>query len=68
MFALSRLVNLTSRFTTQEKFDEVEGFFKKHPAPAADRAINQSLEIIRLNIAWIDKNYQSLQTYLMEKR
>ena len=67
MFALSRLVNLTSRFTTQEKFDEVEGFFKKHPAPAADRAINQSLEIIRLNIAWIDKNFQSLQTYLMEK-
>lgn len=68
MFALSRLVNLTSRFTTQEKLDDVESFFKKHPAPAADRAINQSLEIIRLNIAWIDKNFQSLQTYFVQDR
>ena len=53
LFALSRLVGITARFTTQEKLDDVEGFFDEHPTPAADRAISQSLETVRLNVAWL---------------
>ena len=53
LFALSRLVGITARFTTQERLDDVEGFFDEHPTPAADRAISQSLETVRLNVAWL---------------
>ena len=63
LFALSRLVGITSRFTTQEKLDDVEGFFDEHPTPGADRAISQSLETVRLNVAWLAHNRDDLATY-----
>ena len=66
LFALSRLVGITARFTTQEKLDDVEGFFDEHPTPAADRAISQSLETVRLNIAWLAHNRSDLRAYFGE--
>ena len=63
LFALSRLVGITARFTTQDKLADVEGFFGEHPTPAADRAISQSLETVRLNIAWLDHNRADLAAY-----
>ena len=59
-FGLMRLVGFTSRFTTQDKLEDVEGFFKANPVPAAERTIRQSLEAIRLNIAWLDLNREEL--------
>ncbi len=66
LFALSRLVAITARFTTQEKLDDVEGFFDEHPTPAADRAISQSLETVRLNVAWLARNREDLAGYFGE--
>ena len=66
LFALSRLVAITARFTTQEKLDDVEGFFDEHPTPAADRAISQSLETVRLNVAWLAHNREDLTAYFGE--
>ncbi len=66
LFALSRLVAITARFTTQEKLDDVEGFFDEHPTPAADRAISQSLETVRLNVAWLAHNRADLAGYFGE--
>ena len=66
LFALSRLVGITARFTTQERLDDVEGFFDEHPTPAADRAISQSLETVRLNVAWLAKNREDLAGYFGE--
>ena len=63
LFALSRLVNITARFTTDEKLEDVERFFKENPTPAADRAINQALETIRLNIAWLRQNRSDLSSF-----
>ena len=63
LFALSRLVGITARFTTQEKLDDVEGFFDEHPTPGADRAISQSLETVRLNVAWLTHNREDLADY-----
>ena len=63
LFALSNLVSLTSRFNTEEKLADVEGFFQDHPAPAADRAIKQSLEVVRLNIAWLARNRAELAAW-----
>ena len=59
-FALMRLVSITSRFTTQEKLDDVQAFFESHPAPSAERTIQQSLERVRLNIAWLEQNGDEL--------
>ncbi|MCH7608113.1 MAG: M1 family metallopeptidase [Chloroflexi bacterium] len=55
-FAIMRLVGLTGGFTTMERHDEVRAFFEAHPAPSAARTIQQSLERIRLNAAWLDRN------------
>jgi puromycin-sensitive aminopeptidase len=62
-FMIMRLVSFTSGFSTEEKLREVEEFFDGHPAPAAERSIRQSLERIRLNIAWLDRNRTDLAAW-----
>jgi puromycin-sensitive aminopeptidase len=64
-FGLMYLVETTSGFTTQERLEEVEKFFSDNPTPAAERTVRQSLEKIRLNIAWLDKNRDSLAQWLV---
>ena len=64
-FALMNLVSMLSRFTTQEKLDDVQGFFESHPAPAAERTLRQSLERVRLNIAWLDRNGEELADWFV---
>ena len=63
-FALMHLVSFTSAFTTEEKREDVERFFRDHPAPAAERTIQQSLERIRINIAWLERNRDDLNRRL----
>ena len=55
-----RLVSITGGFTTPERAQEVEAFFQAHPAPSAARTIQQSLERIRLNVRWLERNRQEL--------
>ena len=59
-FILSRLVSITSRFTTREREEDVAGFFRENPAPSVDRSIRQSLERIRINSAWLSRNRDDL--------
>ena len=61
---LMQLVSFTSAFTTEEKREDVERFFRDHPAPAAERTIQQSLERIRINIAWLERNRDDLNRRL----
>ena len=63
-FAVMRLVSATGGFTRQEERNEVEAFFKEHPAPAATRTIQQSLERIGLNIRWLERNRADLAEWL----
>ena len=63
-FGLMRLVSICGNFTSQEKLDDVEKFFKQHPAPAAERTIRQALERMRLNISWLDRNREEVATWL----
>ncbi len=65
-FALGRLVSITDAFTTPERAEEVEAFFKAHPAPAAKRRIRQSLERIRLNGHWLERNREDLADWLSD--
>ena len=62
-FGLMKLVGMVSRFTTVKGLEDVSEFFKSNPVPAADRTVRQSLEEIKLNIAWIEKNRENLATW-----
>ncbi|MFQ6028558.1 MAG: M1 family metallopeptidase [Dehalococcoidia bacterium] len=62
-FGLMRLVSICSNFTTEAKQQDVESFFQEHPVPAAERTIRQSLERVRLNIKWLEKNRQELAAW-----
>ncbi|XP_043237159.1 puromycin-sensitive aminopeptidase-like [Amphibalanus amphitrite] len=64
---LAQLVkSLTEDFTTEERALEVEQFFVEHPHPGAERSILQSLETIRLNAAWLQRDRQALSEYLAQ--
>ncbi len=62
-FAIMRLVGTTGAFTTMDRADEVERFFKANPASSAQRTIQQSLERIRLNVKWLELNRSGLQDW-----
>ncbi|EDO44762.1 predicted protein [Nematostella vectensis] len=67
-FLLSRLVKTTTEnFASEEKVKEVEEFFSKHSVPAAERTIQQSLENIRLNIAWLSRDAAPTKAWLHSK-
>ena len=63
-FAIMRLVSITGAFTTLDRAREVEEFFNSHPAPSAERTIQQSLERIRLNDRWLERNRQDVGEWL----
>lgn len=64
-FLIARLIAATTEdFTTLEKAAEVEKFFEAHPAPAAARTIRQSLERIRSNALWLDRDREAIGAWL----
>ncbi|MBM3945105.1 MAG: M1 family metallopeptidase [SAR202 cluster bacterium] len=62
-FGLMQLVSVAGGFTTKEKLRDVESFFAETPVPTADRTIRQSLERIRLNVAWLERNRKDLAAW-----
>ena len=54
----------TSGFVTEEKAVEVEEFFKKNPAPAAERIVRQNCEAIRLNAKWLERDSKAIEEWL----
>ena len=67
-FGLMRLVALTSAFATTESYDDVDRFFRDHPVPSADRTVRQSLDRIRLNMAWLERNRTDLAAWFGRSR
>lgn len=64
-FLLSRLVKyLTENFATEEKAKEVEAFFKEHQFPGTERTVSQSVETIRLNAAWLQRDLATTTEFL----
>ena len=67
-FMISGLISsVVSGMTTPEMKQDVEEFFSKHPVPAADMALRQSLEQVDINIAWLEKNREVVGQWLEEK-
>jgi puromycin-sensitive aminopeptidase len=66
-FLLSRLVQTTTGdFTTEEKAKEVEAFFAVHKAPAAERAVRQSVEKIHSNARWLATDREAMDKWFAE--
>ncbi|XP_076248890.1 puromycin-sensitive aminopeptidase isoform X2 [Calliopsis andreniformis] len=67
-FLMSRLVKvITEDFVTEEQAEDVENFFKDHPMPGTERTVQQSLESIRLNAAWLARDKDSIKEYLTSR-
>jgi puromycin-sensitive aminopeptidase len=61
---LSRVVSAaTGAFASEGDAEAVEGFFEKQDTSAIDRAISQSVEGIRMNAAWLDRNRESVAQF-----
>jgi aminopeptidase N len=65
-FGLMRLVSTCNSFTTDEQRADVENFFARNPAPAAERTIRQALERMGLNIRWLELNRPALNSWFGE--
>ncbi|XP_066249820.1 puromycin-sensitive aminopeptidase [Euwallacea similis] len=64
LFLLSRLVKfLTENFTSEERAAEIETFFQEHSAPGTERTVQQSLETVRLNAKWLQRDGAAIAKY-----
>lgn len=68
-FLLPRLIKcITENFATEEKAAEIKDFFEMHPTPIATRTIQQSIETIKLNAAWLERDVKDIKQFLTEKK
>ncbi|XP_012284370.1 puromycin-sensitive aminopeptidase [Orussus abietinus] len=67
-FLFCRLVkSTTENFVTEEQARDVEEFFAAHPTSGIERNVRQSLEIIRLNIAWLARDTEDMRKFLLSR-
>ncbi|KAF6299265.1 aminopeptidase puromycin sensitive [Rhinolophus ferrumequinum] len=68
-FLISRLIKLSVEgFAVDKMAGEVKAFFESHPAPSAERTIQQCCENILLNAAWLKRDAESIQQYLLQRK
>ena len=60
---LSRLIGIPSGFTEKRQFQDAEKFFRSHKVPGTERAVKKTLEFVRGNIAWIERDRKDLRAY-----
>lgn len=64
-YLLTRLVKyLTENFTSGKKSAEVEMFFREHKSPGTERTVQQAVETIQLNTAWLQRDSAAIKKYL----
>ena len=64
-FLLARLVKFTTEdFASEDMAIEVEAFFKEHKSPGTERTVQQAVETIRLNAAWLNRDKVAIESYL----
>ena len=62
---IARLVKLlTENFASEEKAQEVDDFFAKNVFSGTERTVQQSLEQIRLNTEWLNRDATEIKNYI----
>lgn len=49
-------------------FLPLQSFFESHPAPAAERTVQQCCENILLNAAWLKRDAEDIHHYLLQRK
>lgn len=64
-YLLSRLVKyIAENFATDEKAQEIEQFFENRPKPGVERTVQQCVETVKLNAAWLNRDEASIKEFL----
>jgi len=66
-FLIRRLVQIAQEFTTPEAVKDVERFFRGREAPEVRRAVQQAIEKIRVNAAWLKSNGKALERWFASR-
>ncbi|KAG8446884.1 hypothetical protein GDO86_014366 [Hymenochirus boettgeri] len=68
-FLISRLIKLSlDGFASDKMAAEIKGFFDAHPAPSAERTVQQCCENILLNSAWLTRDSDAIHKYLLQRK
>merc|ERR1711962_183169 len=63
-FLLAHLVkSVTERFLTGEMACVIENYFEKNALPGAVRNVQQAVETIRLNVAWLARDGEAIKNF-----
>jgi len=63
-FLFGRIISsIASGFVSFKKAEEIEEFFKSHEAPGAERSVEQTLERIRANTAWLERDGDDVRSF-----
>lgn len=64
-YLLTRLVKfVTENFASEDSAKEVEDFFKASDITGTERTVQQAVETIRLNAAWLQRDTDAIRNYL----
>ncbi|XP_063815723.1 puromycin-sensitive aminopeptidase [Pseudophryne corroboree] len=68
-FLISRLIKLSvDGFASEKMAAEIKAFFDAHPAPSAERTVQQCCENILLNAAWLKRDADAMHQYLLLRK
>lgn len=64
-YLLTRLIKfIGENFATEQSAKEIEEFFKVHEISGTERTVQQAVETIRLNEAWLKRDTDAIRKYL----
>lgn len=62
---IGSIISSLGSFASKERADEIEEFFRTKRKPNVERSVDQALETIRSNAAWLSRDYSSLKSFLL---
>lgn len=66
-FLLRRLVKaVTEDFATEQMATEIENFFKAYDVPSVERTLQQSIETIKINAKWLQRDTEGIRQFLKD--
>lgn len=64
-YLLTRMVKfIAENFASEKSATEIENFFNEHKISGTERTVQQAVETIHLNVAWLARDTDAIRTYL----
>ena len=58
---------VTSSFCSEDKIKEIQEFFGKRSTKGFDLGLKQSLDSVRAKVAWLERDREDVQEWLVKK-